>query len=353
MVFGKLTRKMVIWIGFVYHRLTSVAMKLHSPDAWRFRGSKTMPNLKEVTRETWHQEDGQDLQNNRFHFWIAWLDEGVRSSRLVETEGKNLEGTAWANFPQDPSDKCPLDLTALLKLRIFSTNFSIYLPASYSHFFPDLHGYLPIFEMPLSCPECDAFALSGGGTDTLLCTACNAQVEANFLPLFLISGASGTGKSTLIRHLRPLLPDCVVVGGDLLIDVANRDRQSFLGRWLRVAYATAQSGYSMVVAGVIEKAELDAHVDSSLVGQIYVIGLHTNEDVRVARLEARPRWAKHSAEKRAARIAEHIDFTRRITQDVEILVDTTENTVEYIAQEVAAWIKQRMVSARPSKAPAG
>jgi len=169
----------------------------------------------------------------------------------------------------------------------------------------------------LSCPECDAFALSGG-TNTLICTACNAHIEANFLPLFLISGASGTGKSTLVCLLRPLLPDCVVVGGDLLVDVTNRDRQSFLGRWLRVAYATAQSGHPIVIAGVIEKTELDAHVDRSLVGQIHVIGLHTNEEVRVARLQARPRWAKHSAEKRAARIAEHVDFAKRVAEDAEL-----------------------------------
>jgi len=206
--------------------------------------------------------------------------------------------------------------------------------------------------MPLSCPECDAFALSGC-TNTLICTACNAQIEANFLPLFLISGASGTGKSTLVCHLRPLLPDCVVVGGDLLVDVTNRDHQSFLGRWLRIAYAAAQSGHPIVIAGVIEKTELDAHVDRSLVGRIHVIGLHTSEEVRVARLQARPRWAKHSAEKRAAKIAEHVNFAKRVAEDAELLVDTTENTVENIAQEVAAWIQQRVFSAMPSKAPAG
>lgn len=126
-------------------------------------------------------------------------------------------------------------------------------------------------KMLLSCPSCDAFALSGDvNSNNLRCTSCNGETEANLLPLFLITGASGTGKSTFVCHLRPLLPGCFVVGRDLLIDVANRDRQAFLGRWLRVAYASAQCGRPLVLACVIEKGEIEAHVDSSLVGPVHV-----------------------------------------------------------------------------------
>lgn len=208
--------------------------------------------------------------------------------------------------------------------------------------------------MPLSCPSCDAFALAGDpNSNNLRCTSCNSEINANLLPLFLITGASGTGKSTLVRHLRPLIPDCFVVGGDLLVDIQHRDRQAFVGRWLRVAYASAQCGRPLVLACVLEKEEIETHVDRSLVGPVYVIALAVDEQERVARLEARPRWAKHSEEKRAERIAEHADLTEKLVQDADLVIDSVEKSVDDVAKEVAAWIQQRIVATSPSTAPAG
>ena len=211
--------------------------------------------------------------------------------------------------------------------------------------------------MPLSCPSCDAFALTGDANNNnspnLHCPSCNSKTDANLLPLFLITGASGAGKSTLIRHIRPLLPDCFVVGGDLLIDVTNRDRQAFLGRWLRIAYATAQCGRPLVLAGVIEKDEMETHVDRSLVGQIHVIVLSVEEQERVKRLQRRPRWAKHSDEKRSAMIAAHVGLTERLARDADLVVKSGETDVEDAAKEVADWVKKHAVRALPSEAPAG
>src|SRR4051812_30877195 len=90
--------------------------------------------------------------------------------------------------------------------------------------------------MPLTCPFCDSFSLTGPSLSTphsssqtqpkphnLTCTACQAQIPFNHLPLFLITGPSGSGKSTLLRNLRQHLPTCLVVGADLLTDISNRD----------------------------------------------------------------------------------------------------------------------------------
>lgn len=208
--------------------------------------------------------------------------------------------------------------------------------------------------MPLSCPSCDAFNLSGDvSSDNLRCASCNSEIDANLLPLFVITGASGTGKSTLVCHLRPLIPECFVVGGDLLVDVTNRDRRAFLGRWLRVAYASAQCGRPLVLACVIEKGEIEMHVDRSLVGPLYMIVLAVDEQERVARLEARPRWATHSEEKRAGRIAEHADLTGRLVQDADLVVNSAGKSANDVAKEAATWIQQRLVASSPSKAPAG
>jgi energy-coupling factor transporter ATP-binding protein EcfA2 len=203
--------------------------------------------------------------------------------------------------------------------------------------------------MSISCPACDAFALSGDG-ENLLCGACAVRVEANLLPLFLISGASGTGKSTLVQHLRPLLPECLVVGSDLM---ADRDRHAYLTRWLRVAYATAQCGRPLVLAGVIERSELEAFVDRALVGEIHMIALDCPSSTRSERLHGRPRWAKHSHEKRVARIEEHTGLIDRLRVDASLVIDTSMTSRLRAAEEASKWINERLVLAAPSMAPAG
>jgi hypothetical protein len=210
-------------------------------------------------------------------------------------------------------------------------------------------------KMPVSCPTCDAFALtSNGPSNPLKCTTCGVEIPANPLPLFLISGASGTGKSTLVMRLRVHLPDCFVVGADLLIDVTNRDHNAFLQRWIRIAYATAQCGRPLVLAGVIERKEIEDHAEHKLLtGPVHMVGLHCEERVREERLWGRPRWAKHPAEKLKKRIREHAELSEKVRETADVVFDSGKMNAEEIAKKVAEWVKERFVVADPSMAPAG
>jgi dephospho-CoA kinase len=212
--------------------------------------------------------------------------------------------------------------------------------------------------MPLTCPTCDAFAFTGHGPSNpsldLRCTACGAQTPANTLPLFLISGASGTGKSTLVPHLRTRLPDCLVVGADLLVDLTHRDRAAFLQRWIRIAYATAQCGRPLVLAGVIESEEIERHGERGLLtGPVYLVGLDCGEDVRRERLRRRPRWANLAPEKLEARIGEHEEMAGRVRATADVVFDSGREGVEELAVKVAAWVRERFALTQPSMAPAG
>jgi hypothetical protein len=99
--------------------------------------------------------------------------------------------------------------------------------------------------MPITCPACGRFSMTGRQC-SLACSECGLVRAANLLPLFLVTGAAGCGKSAAVTALRALLPECFVVGADLLLEP---DRPAFLNRWCRIAYAQAQCGRHTVLVG--------------------------------------------------------------------------------------------------------
>src|SRR5215469_10694317 len=53
------------------------------------------------------------------------------------------------------------------------------------------------------------------GAPVLRCRRCGDSLRVPALPLFVVTGASGAGKTTVTGPLRRLLPDCDVFGCNL------------------------------------------------------------------------------------------------------------------------------------------
>ena len=196
--------------------------------------------------------------------------------------------------------------------------------------------------MPLVCPHCGAYALSNldRRPDATRCTACQAVTPANILPLFGVTGASGSGKTTIIPALRPLLPDCVVFDKDLLWGRPATDQ--FTNNWLRIAYSVAQSGRYSVLCGTTMPWDVEACADRTLVGPVHYLNLHCTDTVRAARLRARPAWRGSGSD---AFVAEHRAFARWLLDNAAtaydppmVTVDTSGRPVAAVAAEVAAWV---------------
>jgi hypothetical protein len=83
----------------------------------------------------------------------------------------------------------------------------------------------------------------------LRCPRCGDEQQVPDLPLFVITGASGTGKSTVTSPLRRLLPDCEVFETDTLLHVAALGVDTWRGTWLRLAHDIALNGRVTVLAG--------------------------------------------------------------------------------------------------------
>jgi len=95
------------------------------------------------------------------------------------------------------------------------------------------------------------------GAGTCAAPRCGDEQQVPDLPLFVVTGASATGRSTVTGPLRRQLPDCEVFETDALLHVAALGLDTFRGTWLRLAHDIALNGRVTVLAGSLLPSQLE------------------------------------------------------------------------------------------------
>ncbi|MCC7449469.1 MAG: nucleoside kinase [Anaerolineae bacterium] len=151
--------------------------------------------------------------------------------------------------------------------------------------------------MPLVCPYCgeNTVANPERSSDSTRCANCGKAIPTHIFPLFVVTGASGSGKTAVVPELRCTLRHCVVFDKDLLWGRCGNWEQ-FYNNWLRIAYSIAQGGRYTVIAGIIMPGDFDSCEDRGLIGPIYYVNLHCDDAVREQRIRARPAWRQSTNE---------------------------------------------------------
>lgn len=202
---------------------------------------------------------------------------------------------------------------------------------------------------PLICVHCGAWDPApdtSSGASVLLCSSCGRTRPFLRLPLYCVSGPSGTGKSTisglLLEHLRDrfvvLEQDLLWVGG--LRDPADYHRR-FRSTWLRTAAMVQQSGRPVVLCGTVTPPEFEPLPERALFDGIHYLALTCAPGVLAERLRARPAWREWDEE----RIAETLEFAAWVEREADrlepplTLVDTTDTAPAATADRVVAWIR--------------
>jgi len=170
----------------------------------------------------------------------------------------------------------------------------------------------------------------------LQCPRCGDSVPVPALPLFVVTGASGAGKTTIAGPLRGLLPDCDVFEVDLTLQVAALGWETWRDTWLRLAHAVALNGRVSVLCGSLLPDQLESVPARRLLGPIHFCNLDCPDDVLAARLRARPSWRHGSVE---TAIANHQRFAAWLRAHIQPSWDTSALTPGEAAERVAAWVQ--------------
>jgi len=185
-----------------------------------------------------------------------------------------------------------------------------------------------------------------------VCPACGARRPHRLMPLLLVGGPAGAGKSTAGALLLGQLTEALIVESDLLwrkeFNTPEDGYCDYFTLWLRLAAHLSQSGRPVALfgAGFAVPHSVEPLAARALFSAVHYLGLVCDDEELTHRLTRRPRWRAHP--NRDSLIAEHLEFNHWLKEHAVTtgppvtLVDTTGRHAEETAAAVAAWIKEKV-----------
>ncbi|CAG7637931.1 hypothetical protein PAESOLCIP111_03894 [Paenibacillus solanacearum] len=177
------------------------------------------------------------------------------------------------------------------------------------------------------------------------------------LPLFIVTGASGAGKTTVMDELRVQLPDFDVFSTDadaFGAMAASLDYPSRFQILFRFAYGVAKSGRGTVICGTLmpwDAEKCDAYSEFS---EVCFINLHCDDATRNSRLRHRADQAIWTDEM----LRSHETFARWLLDNADTAynppmptIDTTDTPPAEVAEQIKEYVlrKWKEVTAQSPK----
>ncbi len=202
------------------------------------------------------------------------------------------------------------------------------------------------------CPNCgeyraDKIIVPEGAY--AICPICKYHHKFLQLPLFVLAGASGSGKSTVCLALTARAKDFVVIESDILwrneFNMPENDYRDFRETWLRLCKNISQAGKSVLLCGAGVPKQFEQCVERRYFLDIHYLALVCDEETLISRLHSRPAWRKSTNEET---IKAHITYNRWLknnslnTTPPIILLDTSELTIDESVSKVEKWIRGRL-----------
>lgn len=180
-----------------------------------------------------------------------------------------------------------------------------------------------------------------------ICPECGYKHPFQQIPLLLIGGASGSGKTTVCQYLVGRVTQAVLLDSDILwrpeFNTPDTHYRDFFELWLRVSKNISQSGRPVVLfgAGIGNPENIENCIERRYFSKVQYLALVCTDEVLTKRLQQRPTWrGTHEP----AYIEGHVRYNRWFkdydSQPAIKLIDTTNAPVEETARLVAAWIDE-------------
>ena len=167
-------------------------------------------------------------------------------------------------------------------------------------------------------------------------------------PLFILTGASGVGKSTLGEHLFHHETDYIVLESDLLwnesFNTPENNYRPYRQLWLNLCAAISQIGKPVVLVGCVTPEQLEGLAERALFTHIHYLAIVCSDDELKQRLMVRrgvhePNWIQSSLH-----FNQWLKENASLTLPPMTLLDTTKGRNDDHADIVHDWIMSHLMS---------
>jgi shikimate kinase/DNA-directed RNA polymerase subunit RPC12/RpoP len=180
-----------------------------------------------------------------------------------------------------------------------------------------------------------------------VCPECGYKHPFRQLPLLVVSGASGSGKTTVCQSLLGQVIQAVLLDSDILwrseFNAPDTKYREFFETWLRVCKNISQSGRPVVLfgAGVGAPENIEGCIERRYFSKVHYLALVCSDEDLSERLRKRPVWR---GTRESAFIDEQVRFNRWFKsydgQPAIRLIDTTGVVSKQTTLQVADWIDE-------------
>jgi broad-specificity NMP kinase len=201
------------------------------------------------------------------------------------------------------------------------------------------------------CPNCGIYdvekdIIESKAQTFAKCRHCAYMHPFKKLPLLLLTGASGAGKSSVALKLVSKIDKCFVMDKDILwsdyYSELGSDALDFYELWLRVAKNMAQNGKPVLLCGSMLPDSFNKCKERRYFSDLHPAALICDDTVLRQRLEQRPGWRESGTEDYISR---HVAFNQWIRKNASTshppikLFDTTTCDLDSTVNEIIHWIK--------------
>jgi len=176
------------------------------------------------------------------------------------------------------------------------------------------------------------------------CPECGGTYSIPWLPLFVITGGGGCGKTTVAQSLIGRLDSCVIIETDDygLIRGGFDTNEDFFHYLIFLSIKLSRNGRPVVLCGWVGPGQILASPRLKFFSAVHILALTCDADEQANRLMTR--HAKPPAE-------EKIEMALRATQSMKddvarygnvVALDNTQLTQEQTVFEVERWIQERL-----------
>lgn len=199
------------------------------------------------------------------------------------------------------------------------------------------------------CPSCGIYAvektvLPGEGWQAVaVCSSCGYAHPFLRLPMWVVTGASGTGKTTIALAAAARDRQFVHLESDILwrseFNRPENNYRDYREVWLRMVKNIHQAGRPVILYGSVTPDQFEDCLERRYLAKIYYLALVCTPGELRQRLISRPGW-RESGEERFIQSMQEFNawFLKRDHPNVD-LFDTSQSAVSETAGVVIDWAR--------------